>query len=145
MRLFLDTNILIEYLCGREKAMEVRDLLDVIEDNRHQAFISSSSFCTISYYIEMSLKKNGYHKPEKTEKLREVLNSVLDIVTVLDTNHDHARTATNDICFDDIEDSMQYQCAIKGNCDYIITFNTKDFNKTDSSNIEILTPSMFLK
>lgn len=35
MKLFLDTNILLEYLCGRDKAIEVRELLDAIEDNRH--------------------------------------------------------------------------------------------------------------
>lgn len=144
MKIFLDTNILLEYLCGRKKALEVRDLLDAIEDNKHQAYISSSSFCTISYYVELTLKENGLHKPEKTYKLREVLNSVLEIVTVLDVDHEDACTATNDLHFDDIEDSLQYQCAIKGGCDCIITFNTKDYKKVEQDRISILTPYSFL-
>lgn len=92
----------------------------------------------------MILKERGIHKPEKTQKLREILKSVLDIVTVIDTNHEQACTATDDTCFDDIEDSMQYQCAIGGNCNCIITFNNKDFKNADLSKIQVLTPDMFL-
>ena len=144
MKLFLDTNILLEYLCGRDKAIEVRGLLDAIEDNRHEACISSSSFCTIAYYVELALKEKGFHKPEKTERLREILNSVLEIVTVLDVDHERTYTATNDLNFDDIEDSMQYQCAIKGCCECIITFNTKDYKNVEQEVISVLTPSTFL-
>lgn len=144
MKLFLDTNVLLEFLCGRAKAVEVRDLLDAIEDEKHQAYISSSAFCTIAYYVELTLKDNGFHKPEKTVKLREILNSVLEIVTVLDTNHVDTCTATNNLHFDDIEDSMQYQCAIKGSCDCLITFNTKDYKNVEQSTISVLTPSKFL-
>ena len=63
MRLFLDTNVFIEYLCGRSKAVTVRDLLDAIEDNGHQAFLSTSSLCTIAYYVDITLKQRGIHKP----------------------------------------------------------------------------------
>ena len=65
MKLVLDTNIFIEYLCGRSKAMNVRDLLDVIEEKEYQAFLSTSSLCTIAYYVDITLKGRGIHKPEK--------------------------------------------------------------------------------
>lgn len=32
MRVFLDTNILLEYLCERPKASVVNDLLDLLEE-----------------------------------------------------------------------------------------------------------------
>lgn len=99
MRLLLDTNIILEYLCGRSKALVVRELLDSIEDNGHEMFLSSSSFCTIAYYIELSFKQMGIHKPEKTVKTRETLNALLEIVTIADITHERTCMATNDTAF----------------------------------------------
>ena len=145
MRLFLDTNILLEYLCGRPKAMVVRDLFDAIEGNADQAFISTASFCTIAYYIDITLKQRGIHKPEKTAKTREILNLVLGIASIADVNHEAAVSATNDPAFSDIEDSMQYQCAVGNHCDVLITFNVKDFNGASSAAIRVMTPEEFLQ
>lgn len=144
MRVFLDTNVFLEYLCGRSKATVVREVLDTIADNSLQALFSSSSFCTISYYVELSLKERGIKKPEKTEKTREILNALLDIATIADTDHSRTVFATNDENFNDFEDSMQYQCALKAECDVIVTFNVKDFKKTNQTDIKVLTPEQFL-
>lgn len=144
MRVFLDTNILLEYLCERPKASLINDLLDLLEDNNSTLFISSTSYCTIAYYVEMILKGIGIHKPEKTEKTREILNVILDIVRIAETNHERAYIATNDQSFADFEDSMQYQCAMNNKCDFLITFNMKDFKDADLSQINIVTPEEFL-
>ena len=142
MRLFLDTNVFIEYLCGRSKATIVRDLLDVIEDKEHQAFFSTSSLCTIAYYVDITLSHRGIHKPEKTDKIREILNLILGIATIADINHSHSISATNDQAFSDIEDSVQYQCALSSQCEVLITFNVRDFkNVTD---MKVMTPEEFL-
>lgn len=145
MRIFLDTNIFLEYLCGRSKAGIVRDVLDVIEDKSFQAFFSSSSFCTISYYVELTLKEAGIIRPEKTVRTREILNSLLDIATIADTDHSRTVLATNDESFNDFEDSMQYQCARKAKCSVIVTLNIKDFKKSDQTEIMIVTPEQFLQ
>lgn len=145
MRVFLDTNVLLEYLCGRSKAGVVRDFLDCIEDNGDKAFMSSSSYCTISYYVEQSFKAKGIHKPEKTERTREVLNAVLDVATIADVNHQGAIIATNDLAFSDFEDSMQYQCALNCNCDVLVTFNVKDFKNADQGNVQVMTPEQYFK
>ena len=143
MRLFLDTNVFIEYLCGRSKAMAVRDLLDAIEDKGHQAFLSTSSLCTIAYYVDITLKQRDIHKPEKTDKIREIINMVLDIASIADIRHSHAVTATNDQAFSDIEDSIQYQCAKNSLCEVLITFNVKDFK--NANDIKVMTPNEFLQ
>ena len=143
MRLFLDTNVFIEYLCGRSKAMEVRDLLDAIEENGHQSFLSTTSLCTIAYYVDITLKQRGIHKPEKTDKIREVLNMVLDIASIADIRHSHAVAATNDLAFSDIEDSVQHQCAKNSQCEVLITFNVKDFKNVND--IKVMTPNEFLE
>lgn len=143
MRVFLDTNVLLEYLCERPKASLVNDLLDMLEDNNSNLFISSSSYCTIAYYVDIMLKRMGIHKPEKTQKTREILNVVLDVVKIAETNHDRTLKATNDLSFSDFEDSMQYQCALNNNCDAIITFNQKDFKNVDRLSIQVLSPEEF--
>ena len=143
MKIFLDTNIFIEYLCGRSKAMDVRDMLDVIEDKDYQAFLSTSSLCTIAYYVDITLKQRGIHKPDKTEKIREVMNSVLGIASIADIDQSHVVSAINDSAFSDVEDSMQHQCALNSRCDVLITFNVKDFKNVDD--IDVMTPEEFLQ
>lgn len=145
MKVFLDTNVLLEYLCGRSRAVVVREILDCIEDNGDKAFLSSSSYCTIAYYVEQSLKEKGIHKPEKTVRMREVLNAVLDIATIADVNHQGAIIATNDLAFSDFEDSLQYQCALNCNCDVLVTFNVKDFKNADQTNVKVMTPEQYLR
>lgn len=145
MKVFLDTNVFLEYLCARSKAIVVRDLLDVLEDRSCTAFFSSSSFCTIAYYVELSLKEKGIHKPEKTLRTRDILNTILDIATIADADQTSAMTATNDLNFSDFEDSLQYQCALKAQCDIILTFNSKDYKNCDIEKVRILTPDEFLE
>lgn len=140
MRIFIDTNVWLEYLCGRSKATDVRDLLDLMEDGAHEAFLSSASFCTISYYVGLAFKDAGVHKPEKTSKTREVLNLVLSMASVTDIDHQRAHKATNDTAFSDFEDSLQYQCALKAECDLFVTLNIKDFKNAETKSIQILTP-----
>lgn len=145
MKVFLDTNVFLEYLCARSKAEDVRDLLDVVEDHNHKAYLSSASFCTISYYLELSLKQMGIHKPEKTLRTRATLNTILEIATLAETTHTCAVTATNDSNFSDFEDSMQYQCALYNECDILITFNVKDYKNADKSLIQVMTPKEFVE
>lgn len=145
MKVFLDTNVFLEYLCGRQNALIVRELLDLLEDKGCDVLLSSSSFCTIAYYVELSLKERGVHKPDKTIRTRNILNTVLQIATIVDINHKSAIVATNDLSFTDFEDSMQYQCALNNNCDVILTFNVKDFRNADTTMISVMTPEVFVQ
>lgn len=59
MRVFLDTNILLEYLCERPKASVVNDLLDLLEEKK-QFFIYFLFF--ILYYSLLcgnDVERNG--------------------------------------------------------------------------------------
>ena len=145
MRVFIDTNVWLESLCGRAKAIYVRELFDKIEDGGHEAFLSSSSLCTIAYYVEMNLKDQGIHKPEKTAKTREILNKILDLAIISELSHNEALTAINDPDFSDFEDGIQYQCALHANCEVLFTFNVKDFKNADKTKIQIISPDSSLK
>jgi hypothetical protein len=92
----------------------------------------------------MQFKRMSIFRPEQTLRLRETLNTILDLVTLGNINHKHLVTGVNDDLFDDIEDSFQYQCAIQNKCDAFVTINLKDFNTSVCTNIDVYSPKDFV-
>ena len=45
----------------------------------------------------------------------------------------------------DPEDEMLLELAVKAQCDYVVTFNVRDFQGSDQFGIKIVTPNEFLK
>lgn len=60
-----------------------------------------------------------------------------DVLTISEVEIDKALFSN----FNDFEDAMLHYCALKFNCDYIITRDSKDFK---NSEIPTLTPTEFL-
>ena len=143
MKVFLDTNIFLEYLQRRRQYQAVSQLLSAIEDKRIKAVVSAGCVYTLAYLIRMELKRQGIHRPEQTNRLRTMLNIVLSMATVAGVSHKRIVSGTNDLAFDDVEDSYQYQCALQNKCDALVTINLKDYRDADSSAIEILSPEAF--
>lgn len=85
----------------------------------------------------------GVYRPEQTTQLRSTLDTVLELVTVGNLSHKNIQVAVDDVEFDDIEDSFQYQCAMQNKCDIFITVNTRDFRGVTSPGLTILTPEDF--
>lgn len=52
MKLFIDTNIFIEYFECRLQFESVRKIFNALEDKRHVGFISIGSFYTIAYIVD---------------------------------------------------------------------------------------------
>jgi predicted nucleic acid-binding protein len=143
MKVFLDTNIFLEYLQRRRQYQAVSQLLSAIEDKRIKAVVSAGCVYTLAYLIRMELKRQGIHRPEQTNRLRTMLNIVLSMATVAGVSHKRIVSGTNDLAFDDVEDSYQYQCALQNKCDALVTINLKDYRNADTSAIEILSPEAF--
>jgi len=80
----------------------------------------------------------------RREYLRSTLNTVLSMATVAGISHKSIVNGTNDLAFDDVEDSFQYQCAIQNKCDALVTINLKDYRGADSARIEVLSPTEFI-
>jgi len=127
MKVFLDTNIFLEYFERRRQHEAVGKLLSAIEDGRVRAFVSVGCIYTLAYLVRMELKRQGVHRPEQTERLRQTLNIVLSMVTVAGISHKRITIGTNDTAFDDVEDSFQYQCALQNKCDALVTINLRDY------------------
>jgi predicted nucleic acid-binding protein len=145
MKLFLDTNIFPEFINRRVQFPSVCRLIDAIVDGRFMACISSGCIYTLSFLFERSLKMQGVHKPEQTERLRHYLSEVLQVAELVDMSHVSAEQAIKDQNFTDIEDSFQYHCAIENRCDVLITINIDDFKNADQSSMQIMTPVAFVE
>lgn len=143
MKLFLDTNIFIEYFAKRSQFTFVKQIFDAIEDGEYEGVLSAGSFYTIAYAMEMELKRQGIHNPEKLELNRKYLNRILDLTHIISGSDIAYRQAVNDESFRDIEDSFQYQCASEYGCDILLTINLRDFRHAD--NIRVMCPDEFVK
>ncbi len=144
MKVFLDTNIFVEYFQKRDQYKYVNKIFKAIEDNKIQGVVSVGCVYTLAYLIRMQFKRINIYRPEQTQRLRETLNTILDLVTVGNINHKHLVTGVNDDLFDDVEDSFQYQCAIQNKCDALVTINLKDFNTSVCTKIDVYSPKDFV-
>ena len=145
MKVFLDTNIFLEYFQERKQCISVKKIFDALEDKRLKAVISVGCAYTLAYLIRIGLKHANIHRPEQTQKLRESLNTILGLATVVGTSHRCIVAGVNDNGFDDIEDSFQYQCALQNKCDVLLTINLHDYSGAETALIKVVSPDEFCK
>jgi len=145
MRLFVDTNIILEFIDHRREYESVRRILADIRDGKYDGFVSQGSVYTLTFLIEKSLKARDIHKPEQTMQLRRLLTSVLTMFEPTGISLKDMLNAVGNEAFTDIEDSFQYQCAVENRCDVLLTINIDDFRDADQRRLEILTPAQFVE
>ena len=132
--LYIDSNILIDFLRGRNEA-EFRSgefIRKAFEKNN--LFISA-----LTVHITMYVIRGDEFSREKVKNLFDLFEIVL--LSGLDTKK------ALEIDFRDYEDVLQYLAAAK-NCKVIITRDKKDFekiNKLVGKKMEILTPAEWLE
>lgn len=147
MKVFIDTNIFLEYLLNREKNAIANKLLTFLSNKEIPIYISVGSFYTMIYIIESYLKKElGLMGTEKTNSLKVIMSKVLDFCHIAELDNQYLQQAINDPAFSDVEDSCQLQAAYKANCQVLITFNIADFKEGEGEQLlSILSPEEFLK
>jgi predicted nucleic acid-binding protein len=132
MILFLDTNVMLDFLGEREPFYISSAKIATLADKRKLKInVSALSFATVSYFLT---KYEGVKKTK--EKLRKF--KVISGICELDELIIEKGLNSN---FSDFEDSLQYYSALRAECDIIITRNGKDFKK---SQIPVMTPDEFL-
>jgi len=145
MRLFIDTNIILEYIDHRDQYVDVRAILSSINNKEHVGLVSQGSIFTLAYLVERSLKARGIHRPEQTRQLRQIMASILRLVEPVGISRPDMLSAVLDHSFVDLEDSLQYQYAAQNRCSVLITINENDYKNVDQRKLEILTPSAFVE
>lgn len=99
MKVFLDTNVFLEYFEQRRECQAVGQLLSAVEDRRLKAVVSVGCIYTLTYLIRMELKRKDIHRPEQTLRLRTMLNTVTSMVRVGGLSHKRIITGINDLAF----------------------------------------------
>ena len=132
-RIFLDTNIVIDFLGEREPFYEsVAKVLTLADHKKIEIFTSPTTISTTHYILTKF--EGSKIALEKIRKFR-----LLCGVSTMDNEVIDKAISSN---FKDFEDAMQYFSAIATNCDLIITRNEKDFK---SALIPILNCESYLQ
>ncbi len=132
-RVLFDTDVLLDFLFDRKSfSDQTLTLLLACQEKKIIGYLTPVIFSNM-YYILRQQASDAY--------VKEKLGLLLSIVRVLPMNEQTIHLAINS-SFKDIEDAMQYFCALKNaNIDAILTRNTKDYKK---SVIPVFLPSEWL-
>lgn len=133
MRVFLDTNVLLDLLLGRTGRDNTAYILEL---GRVETITVYTSVLTIADIAYIARKFMGIRD------IPEILSTLIHKVSVLPMDSAQIQKAlvSNAV---DLEDAFQGECAIAAKCDCIVTNNVKHF-KNYQGEINIFSPSEFL-
>ncbi len=132
MKVFIDTNILLDVLSRREPFYtEAATVWSLAETGEIEGLVSAISFNNI-YYIVRKLKDRATAETA-LRFLRDVFRIVAPDEQIINQSIDAG--------FSDFEDAVQFHSAIRSKASYLITRNPADFPR---SPISILSPGEFL-
>ena len=132
MKLFWDTNVMLDFLGERDPFYITSAKIATLADKREiKIIVSALSYATISYFLT---KYEGLKKTKDKLRKFKVISEICELDELI-----IEKGLNSD--FSDFEDSLQYFSALRTECDIIITRNGKDFKK---SQIPIMTPDEFL-
>lgn len=134
IKVFLDTNILIDYLAQRTNFYQnAARVVSICGNSGFKLLVSSLSFATASYILSERNKLSS-------ETIKKLFNNfiVAAEITLVDSLIIRKSISSK---FEDFEDAMQYYSAIHENADFIITRNKPDFIE---STIPVYEPEEFI-
>jgi len=134
MKVFLDTNILLDVLVVRDNKEFTENATTILGLGSNRVldlYMSVLSVTTIAYVLRnmTTVKKKG------------IIKDLVSIVKVLPSLPEHVENML-ECQMNDIEDAMQVQSAKEGQCDVIVTRNTTDFR---DAGLPVISPEEFLK
>ena len=132
MRLFLDTNVMLDFLGEREPFyISAAKIATLADKKKLKIIVSALSFATVSYFLT---KYEGLKTTKDKLRKFKIISGICELDELIIEKGLNSG-------FPDFEDSLQYFSALRTECDIIITRNGKDFNK---SQISVMTPDEFL-
>lgn len=132
MKVFLDTNILLDYGQVRDDFLYAKAILELGERELIDLYASYLSYANMGYILRHYPKEDMWGL---ISEMRKGINVLSADSTQLDNTLSHSPVK-------DFEDLLQYQCAIKGGCEVIVTNNKRDY--LEFSELPIYTSKEFL-
>lgn len=119
MKLFLDTNVLLDYAVNRNDNHEVlQSVIKSCIDRKNEGFITSHSITDF-----FNIARNYFTNNERKEFTEFIVNTF----TILVEDREAFLNCLKEEHFEDLEDQLQMECAATAEVDFIITENKKDF------------------
>ncbi len=118
-KVFIDTNIFIDYIDNREGAGFAQNIFNIAAKGKIILCASTLTFANMAYIIK---------KRRTREEVLNILDHFEQCVEVLSMDRQQLRNAIDQPC-KDFEDMLQYQCAVAGNCEVFVTNNVKDYRE----------------
>lgn len=132
-RLFLDTNIMLDFLGEHHSYYDsIAKIATLADKGQITIIVSALSYSTVSYFLA---------KYENKEMAKEKLRKFKIISEICDLTEQIIEKGLNSD-FADFEDSLQYYSAVTSDCNILITRNGKDFK---GSSIPVMTAEEYLK
>ncbi len=130
-KVFIDTNVLIDFMLEREGARNAADILQLGEEKKIRTAASFLTMANIAYIIR---------KGRTRTELYALLTDLSDVIEILPMDERQFKDALMQPA-SDFEDVLQYECAKTYGCDVIVTRNSKHF---PFAQIPVLSPAEFL-
>jgi predicted nucleic acid-binding protein len=127
--LFLDTNVLIDFLSDRKPFSDDAAILFNYSLNKEiKIYVSAVSYNNIYYIIRKSLTHQSTIR---------ILDELQELTECIDVSNEVIKNSLNSD-FKDFEDAIQYFCAkSESKIDFIVTRNSKDFKL---SSLPVISP-----
>ena len=139
MKVFLDTNVILDYVLQRVHYAEAKQAIVQMLESDDELLMSVGGFYTMVFIVEKYFRKVHHLNMASALVLtRDVMRKTLNTFQVVEHDSASLLRGIDDQTFSDIEDSCQYQLAIKHGCKRLVTFNAVDFPIKDGSDIEIV-------
>ncbi|MBR1549955.1 MAG: PIN domain-containing protein [Bacteroidales bacterium] len=132
MKLFLDTNVILDYLCKREPFCKDADIMfEMFERGIHKGMVTSLTIVNCAYILRKVLSKHQI--AEIVDWLcHDFIVTAIDRITVVKANNKNAK---------DFEDAVQYFSALPSQPDVIITRDKQGFKGLGPL---VITPAEFV-
>lgn len=135
MKVLVDTNVILDVMMNREEFYENSKAVLTCCMIMCDGFLAAHSLTNLFYVLKETAKL-------PIEKCRENIIKLCQVFEIVGIEKKNILTAVKDLEFNDLEDSLQNQCAVNSNIDFIITRNIDDFK---GSKISVVTPTEFME
>ena len=146
MRIFLDTNVILENFLVREDFKTAHNLFHAMQGQRHELFMSVGSFYTMIFLVDKYLRKVvGLIGDDRVKMLRQIMSNILQTVSVAEHDNESLLRGIKNEAFKDVEDGCQYELAMRTGCTLLLTFNSHDYPSDDTGSVKVMTPAEYLE
>ncbi len=134
-KILIDTNVCLDVILYRQPfAIPAARVFELVEHGKLEGFVAAHSFDTMFYIIRKATNST------KALSLIKLIRKQVNVGVVNSKVIDEALEAG----WPDIEDAIQYFCALNNKCKYIITRNSKNYKAVDDQSVTVINPLDFL-